>query len=240
MKTFFENWFGAMILAWRKLVDFSLPGKLQKYVPLEGAGSCELAAFPLLGWLAGMIVALCALAVTWIFNRYTGAFVFALLGWLIMTLRDSGRGDGMVSGVIAAYLPGEAVPWRIVIPVFAEILKFALLMLMFYRGCVGGLAIVLAGAFAMEAVLASGMELDPPLLDDSPEAKHKLWMMLGVLGGISFIICQISTLLAVLVFIALWRTFALRAEKNMLNISGISFAGSVTSWILLISVAAII
>ncbi len=240
MKEFFENWFGAMILAWRKLVDFSLPGKLQKYVPLESAGVFEPAAFPLLGWLAGMLVAVCAFFVTWIFNRYTGAFVFALLGWLIMTLRDSGRGDGMVTGVISSWLPGDSVPWKIVIPVAAEILKFALLMLMFYRGCICGLALVLAGGFAVEAILAVTLELDPPLLDDTPEAKHKLWMMLGVLGGISFVICQFSTLAAVLVFIAVWRLFAVRAEKNILNVSQISFAGSVMSWILLISIGIII
>ena len=240
MKNFFEKFLGALAAAWEKLIDFPLPGKLQNLVPSEKSTEFELASFPLLGWLAGAVISGCAVLVSWIFNTYVGAFIFALLAWLFMTLRDSGRGDGAVTVLVASRLPEDSIPWRIVVPVAAEILKFALLMMIFCRGNAMILAVILGGAFAMEAILAADAEFDPPLLDNSSEAKNKLWIMLGVLGGISFIIDHFTTVVATLVFIVTWRQFAIRAEKNGLNVGQISFAGSVMSWILLISMGIVI
>ena len=83
----------AMGFAWGELFDLPLQNIFRNSSSGNGETSFTLAAFPLLGFLVGALVALISSLVTVIFNPHAGGVLFALLSWAVLCFKDSGRGD---------------------------------------------------------------------------------------------------------------------------------------------------
>jgi hypothetical protein len=231
MKEFLEDISGAFIRVWKKQMDISLP---QKFTAFADRGSeYELLMFPLAGWLAGIVLLLPALLIQWLFNDFAGAFVFALCAWLFLTFRDSGRSDAIIAGIIAGKMPGEQIPWRIAVPVFMQIMKFALLMQIFYSGNLWHLPLMIGGMFLLEALLTLNGGFDPPLLDDSPAAVRNMWIITAILGIISLMICRMPAILGTAAFLLIWKIFQSRCDEDGTDLGQISVAGGITLWALL-------
>lgn len=233
MKDWCEAWLAALTRAWTKQMDIPLP---ERWSAAGRRGDVrEAAAFPVLGWLCGAAAAVPAILTAMVFNRFAGAFVYALTAWILLTFRDSGRSDGMIAALGEEFMPGESLPWNVIVPVALMIGRFALLMLMFQSGNAWHLPLVCAGIFSMEALLTLDGGFQPPLLNDSREARARLWIAVAVLTLISFLLCRVPTALGAAAFAALWLNFQRRGERDGATLAQISLAGGVTGWVLLLA-----
>ena len=81
-----------ILRSWQKLKKIPQPQKWMKFAAGNGKYD-EAAGFILAGWLCGALIALIAGAGQMLFNRLTGAFIFALAAWMFMLFQDHGRVD---------------------------------------------------------------------------------------------------------------------------------------------------
>ncbi len=229
----------ALTGAWKKQMDIPLPRVLR--TTSGDAGSLECAAFPVLGWLCGAVAALPGVITGMVFTPFAGALLFALCAWLLLTFRDSGKSDATLAVIIADALPGEAIPWRITVPVLLMIIKFMLLSAIFLCGNAWHLPLVLGAAFTMEALLTLDGDFMPPLLNDEPDSRSNMWIATVTLLFISFLLCRLPSALSALAFALIWKIFQNRTEKNGgTTLAEISLAGGITTWISLIIGALVI
>ena len=230
MKKIFDSVSAALINAWKKQMDIPLPRFLDGFS--GDPGNFECAAFPLLGWLCALAAVLPGIFVAAIFTPLAGALVFALCAWVLLTFRDSGKSDAMLANFIAGLLPGEAIPWRMVVPVMLIFIKFILLMAIFRYGNAWHLMLVTGAAFTMETVLTLNGNFLPPLLNDSPESRRNMWITASILLFISFLLCRLPSALTALAFALLWKVFQNRTVSNGgTTLAEVSFAGGITCWI---------
>ena len=235
MKEWFENLYCALTWAWERQIDLPLPERLRGMSDPDRGGAWRLAAFPLLGWLIGVIAAAPGCAAELLFNRFTGAVLFALAGFLVLTFRDSGRSDGVVSGMLADLLPGKDLPMRLIVPTLLMFVRFALLMLLFMQGNASQLPLTLAGIFAMETLLTLDGGFVPPLLEDDPAARRRFWIVVILVTLGSFLCGRLATALGAAGFAVAWRVFQRKSERDGTDLAQITLAGSITGWILLLA-----
>jgi hypothetical protein len=226
LKIDFTDAVSALCCAWNELIDIPCPF----FKPEDGRNN-ELipAAFPVIGWVTGMIVALAGALISAVFNIYAGGVAFAVLGWCVLTFKDSCRGDTILCRNIKI-IPFDKslifVPW---------LLRFVLLLIIGVMGCKWYFALVIAGGFAMQALVATGIECRVSLLPDTPEARRMLIIVSAVIAVITFPFCRLETALAVVVFAGLYMFFAKRIGEfaGEEAVEKISNYGCITEWALL-------
>ncbi len=234
MKKIFDTTAAALLGAWKKQMDIPLPRFLRDVS--GNPGNMECAAFPLLGWLCGAAAVIPGILTAAILSPVIGAFVYAICAWLLLTFRDSARSDGMIANALARTLPGDAIPWRIAVPVLLTIIKFLLLMAVFRCGNAWHLPLVIGAVFTVETVLTLDGNFLPPLLNDTPESRRNMWITAGILLFISFLFCRLPAALSALSFVIVWRIFQVRTIANGgTTLAEVSFAGGITGWLTLIS-----
>lgn len=223
-----------ILRAWQKLIKIPLPQKWMKFAAGNGKYD-EAAGFILAGWLCGALIALIAGAGQMLFNRLTGAFIFALAAWLFMLFHDHGRGDGLIAAHLSRLLPGEVIPFNIVIPVFMMILKFALLMTLFYNGNALFFALVMAGTFAFEVLLITGADFSPPIVNFSDRARKRFLYAAVLVLLISFWQAKLAVAFGALLFAVFWKFAGERSAEHGVTADDIRCCGAAMSWILLLA-----
>lgn len=213
MRDFFREWGGAFARAWSKMIRLPLPLKLEQ-LAIEYGSSREAAAFVLAGWFSGVLIALLAVITAWCFNLLGGAVLFAVCMWLLLLWHDAGRGDGKIASIISGALPGDGGNFQVALPVFMMVMKFVLLMGVFYCGGGGFTALVIGGCFALEAQLLGALDVTPALLDFSPKALLRFRIVLGIVLIIGFLCAGIAAALSAMIFAMLCKS----GSEKMLRI----------------------
>lgn len=234
MNDFLRDWSGAVMRAWHKMMKLALPKKMYDFAVANGKHH-ELAGAVLLGWLLGIAAVLAGGIFSRIFNRIAGSFIFALLAWLFMYFHDHARGDGLIAARISGRLPGEEVPAGIIIPVFMMILKFALLMGLFYAGSAPFCGVIIAGSFAIEALLLADAGFSPPVFAVSEAAMHRFWIMTVLLLIFTFTGSKPAAALTILGFAILLKFAKERLNEQGLTADDIRFYGAMMIWVSLAS-----
>ena len=223
---------GAFFRVWHR--HFNLPlGQKQQAVAAGSSSKNEAAAMVACGWLMGIVIALLALGVSAIFNRFCGALVYALLAYGLLLNRDRGCGDGIVAQMISAKLPCDYIPFNVIIPIVAVIFKVALLMLIFLYGRAWYLGMIIAGALAMEASLAGQMRVSPPLIDWGDGAKKRFWLTAAAVLILSFITARLATACGALAFALLWKYAGALTEARGITLYGIKGYSAICIWLML-------
>ena len=226
-------WAGAMVRAWKKMIRLPLPLKLEKFAAANG-GSREAAAFVLTGWLCGVIAAFAGGTAALFFNRIGGSLLFALLVFLLFLWHDGGRGDGKLVSLISRGLPGDNGVLLTALPVFLMVMKFALLMGVFHWG--GGMfaALIIGGAFALEAYLLGSLDVTPPVLDFSPKALLRFRIMLALVLICGFFNSGIAAALSALIFVMLCKSGNEKMLQEGVGADDIRAYSSLFVWLSLI------
>ena len=234
MRNWFDLMWSALARAWDRQLDFPLPERMHRPAA-DGENPWELAALPVLGWLLGLVATLPGWLAERVFSPGAGALIFALVGFLALTFRDSGRSDGAVAAAVASALPGNELPWRLIVPVMLMIVRFALLLAVFSGGCRWQLPLVFAGIFAGETLLTLDGGFAPPLLPDAPGARRNFWIAAAAVTLISFLCGRLATALGAAAFVAVWQIFQRRAEREGTDLARIGLAGSLIGWVVLLA-----
>lgn len=233
MLEWLKKWSGALFLAWNKQMRLRLPESM-RFANKGESRSCEMAAFVLLGGLMATVVTIPALLAGLVFTTFGGALIFGVLAWVVWLFHDHGRGDGLISARIAAYLPGKEMPYHLAIPVIMMILKLALLMALFACGRAWMLTLIWAGSFALEVLLLKDAGFSPPVTDFSGDATRRFWVVMSVILVINFLLSPLSSALAALFFAILWKVVRERLGNAPNLIDEIRCSGAVANWVLLL------
>lgn len=233
MKNLFEVIAGSLLYAWRKQMNIPLPRKLYKVS--RGGGDWQCAGFPLLGWLLGLLIALAGALTELIFNVYAGALVFAILAWLLLFLRDSGKSDSLFAANIINRLPDSNVPMQTVVPVVLLLGRMILLVLLYVHGEMWHLPLVIGGIFTLEALLTIDGSFMPPLVDDSPESRRNMVSIAVILALVSFVFTPLATALGVTVFLVIRQVAQHKSDGEGSDLMQITLAGSGAGWALLLA-----
>lgn len=220
---------GAFCRAWEKVFNFPLPEKMRKTAGTKGK-TLESAVFVLIAWLCGLLAVLAGNLFLVLFSRFAGALIFAVLGWIFLLFHDRGRGDGTIAAWMVRHLPGEYIQLNLVLPVVVTMVKFALLMKLFYAGSGSLFALMLAGSFALEALLFQELGV----LNDSGNSVRNFLvtvlfiLLLGILK--SLLISSLSAL----VFAIMWKFSEKLFRKNSVTIGDIRSYSSFCFWLMLL------
>lgn len=229
MHDFFVEIAGAVIRAWNKMMTVALPQKLSLSAA-AGGKHYEAAGFVVLGWLLGMLAAAAGGLTMLLFNQAAGSFVFAAVAWLCLLFHDRGRGDGLIAARISGILPGESIPFGVVIPVFMMILKFVLLMGVFYYGTPFFGGIIIAGGFAIEALLLADSEFSPPVFDASELSMRRYWTAAVIVLVFTFLWAKPATALTILGFALILKHARSKFDRKGLTADDIRFYGALMVW----------
>lgn len=227
MPEWIGNWIGALILAWGKQMRLPLPDTLKKWCSKSSRGY-EMAGFVLLGALGALAVLLAAMLSGMVLNRWGGALVFALLGWFFMLFHDHARGDGLISSFLADCLPGENIPYWVVLPVMLTVLKFALLMLLFFFGRGMLLTLIFAGAFGVEVLMQrESLQLSGMIDFDSAMTGRRFWTVFVLILIVNFVLFPLGSALIALVIAFWWRLIGEKsARKSACTMDDVRFGGA--------------
>lgn len=228
-----NSWVGALARAWSKMIRLPLPLKLEQFA-IGSGGNREAAAFVLIGWLCGILITFFAWVVALCFNRFGGSLLFAVLSWLLLLWHDAGRGDGKLVSLISGALPGDSGNFLAALPVFMMVMKFALLMGVFYYGNGTYLALVIGGCFALEAQLLGSLDVTPPVLDFSPGALFSFRVMLGIALLTGLFSAGIASALSALIFAMLCRSGMEKMSSTGLGSDDVRAYSSLFVWLSLI------
>ena len=225
----------AMRKAWGELCDLPLPDIFKNSSSGGGDNSFTLAAFPLLGFAVGIVVALLSSLIAVIFNPHAGGVIFALLSWLILCFKDSGRGDAWLGSWVSKKVQyeGNTDFVRNVMNVFPVLLKFAILLFIGVSGNTFYLALVLSGAFALQAALVSSEDCPVKFVpvDDCSIVIFRMVLVMTALVG--FIVCRLSAIGVVAAVCVLFIIYNRKFAREGFTADGISRAGYIAEWILL-------
>ena len=226
MKIDFSKAVDALCSAWNELIDIPCP-----FVPADNLRDNSLipAAFPVLGWVTGTVVAFAGFLTAAVFNIYAGSVLFAVLAWCVLTFKDSCCSDTNLCGKMK-FIPYSGslifVPW---------LLRFVLLLIIGSMGCKWYFALVMAGGFAMQALVATSIECRVSLLPDTPGARKMLITVSVIIAILTFLVCRLETALAVMIFTGLYMFFVKRIGEfdGSEAVERISIYGCITEWALL-------
>lgn len=224
-----------MSFAWGELFDLPLQFIFREKDAENGRNVFTLAAFPLLGFLVGTLTALFSLLVGKVFNSHAGGIVFALIGWLILCFKDSGRGDSWLGNYFFGKLqnPDNRDFARNILNIFPVLLKFALLLFIGLAGGTFYLALLLAGAFALQAALISSEDCTTEFVPVNDASVIIFRSALVVLGIIGFALCRLGAVGAVAVVCGLYIVYNRKFVREGFSADGVSRAGYVAEWLLL-------
>lgn len=234
MRDLWKNLLGALILAWNKQLRLSLPEKMHNLYRKSGA-TYEMAGFILLGALGAVVAVIPAYCVMLIFNRFGGAFVFAVTAWVMWLFHDHGRGDGIVANAIASLLPGRELPYSTVVTVFMMILKVALLMALFYYGRALMLMAVWCGVAGVEVLLLREAGFAPPVMDFSDAAEKRFFVVAAIVLVICFMVSPLGSALGALAFAGVWKFSGKQLVKVDNPVDFIRACGAAAGWLILLS-----
>ena len=173
MKTHVETFLAAINFAWDELFDFRWQLIVKNSAPLKHDNNFTFAAFPLLGFAAGLVVSLISLMVSGIFNINSGALVFAVLSWALLCFKDSGRGDCWLANFFLGKLQTAENHdlLRSILNLFPMMLKFIILLFIGLAGNMLCFPILLATAFALQAALAGSDDCPVEFIPADENAK---------------------------------------------------------------------
>ena len=234
MRDWWKIWLGALVLAWKKQLCLPLPEKLNNLYQKSGK-PYEMAAFVLLGGLGAVAAILTGSLAGIVFNRFGGALVFGIVSWVLWLFHDNGRGDGMISSVLASCLPGRELPYSLVLTVFMMILKVALLMMLFYSGKAWMLIFVWGGVSGIEALLLREAGFAPPVMDFSSSAVKRFWVVSVFVLLVSFLIFPLGSAFATLSFAAVWKISGKGLPSACNPVDFIRCSGASAGWLILLS-----
>lgn len=234
MREWFLNWGRVLASAWNKQMLLPLPERFRQENSRK-LDDREMAAFPLLGGCCALLVFLAALLGQLLFNRLGGALIFALSGWLFWLFHDHGRGDGLIADRLVSFLPGGEIPFRVVIPVFMMIMKFAMLMAIFFYGKGLLFTLVMGGLFAMEALLIKEAGFSPPVIGVSENAVQKFWTVLLILLAVNMPFSALGSAFSALFFAGLWRFSGQWIKREGCSKDDIRCYGAITGWLILLA-----
>ena len=235
MKKHIDDFVAALNFTWEELFDFQLPQIFKNDSECNEKNCFVLAAFPLVGFIVGGVVALLAELVSAIFNFQAGGVVFALLSWGILCFKDSGRGDSWLAAWVANKLQNHENSdfTRNILMIFPVMLKFIILL---FIGMWSGrfyFALLLSGAFALQAVLASSENCRNQFIRFDDKGMIVFRLTLVVIGLAGFILCTIGAIGAIAIVCGLFILFNKKFTEEGCSADAISRAGYCAEWALL-------
>ena len=250
----FEKYLRGAVNAWDFLIDVPLPEPVRTRFGKKVDASTILAGFPLVGAVAGVVLALVALFCTAVFRPVAGCTIFAILAVAFLDLKDSGRGVALLTGWFLMRRNGisfpEALPqlkgdWdRLNHPlasVFVSLLELGKAALLFSLAFYGGkfwIYMILVGAFTVQGLLAMEPERGSgvPLLPVPPENRRYAWWAFGILSFFAFLYFPFGVVAAVCVVYFTATGLAGYFERNFGGVSSdfITLAGALTELLLLL------
>lgn len=237
MKKFFERLLAAVNFAWDELFDFQIKLILEKSAPLTYDNNFTFSAFPVVGFVVGFTAALVSLAVTGIFNLQAGALVFAILSWVILCFKDSGRGDCWLAnfflGKVAMDENRDLL--RNILNLFPMMIKFLILLFIGLAGEMLYFPVLLATAFALQAALAGSEDCRTEFIPSGEDGMKYFRITLIVLGIIGVILSRIGCVAAIAAAFALFYFFNRKMVREGFTPEGISSAGYIAEWTLLVA-----
>ena len=236
MKTHVETFLAAINFAWDELFDFRWQLIVKNSAPLKHDNNFTFAAFPLLGFAAGLVVSLISLMVSGIFNINSGALVFAVLSWAVLCFKDSGRGDCWLANFFLGKLQTAENHdlLRSILNLFPMMLKFIILLFIGLAGNMLCFPILLATAFALQAALAGSEDCPVEFIPAGENAMKFFRVTLIVLGITGLIFCRLGCVAAIAAAFGLFFIFNKKMIREGFSASAISSAGYISEWTLLI------
>lgn len=250
-----EIWLRGAVAAWEMVIDFPLPEPVRRRGAGPVPGGVVLAWLPLIGLLAGAVIALAAYLVGAVLNPVAGSVLFALLGVLFWDCKDSGRGVALIASLFWRKLQGEpmvealpeldsnvmhvtSIPAAVFLTVL-EILKLALLFLLSFYGAKFWLGALLAGSFSLQGLLATraGRQGAAPLLILSGAEDQRAFLLTSlVVWVICFLFFPLATLAAVLILNLTSGALARGLERNYGGVTAdlITLSGALAELLLLL------
>ena len=237
MKKHVDSLLGAINFAWGELFDFRMQMILKDSAPLRHDNNFTFAAFPVLGGIVGFAVALVSAIIAGLFNPHAGALVFAVLAWVILCFKDSGRGDCWLANFFLGKVPMDENRdlLRNILNLFPMLIKFIILL---FIGLAGGMfyfPVLLATAFALQAALAGSEDCRTEFIPSGENGRKFFRIALIVLAIIGFIFCRVGCIAAIAVAFALFFVFNRKMVREGFTPAGISSAGYIAEWTLLIA-----
>ena len=232
-----EKFLSALSSAWEELIVFPLPEFFRRNSGSGKRNVLTAAAFPLLGFIIGIIIALIVLLLDMTAGRMVAALVFALAGWGMLRFRDSARGDNRLgkylSGRMKNYDGGEGgVNLLMLLP---GMIKFVILLLLGLSGSFFYIAVLLTAAFAFQAALVVDEECPLEFLDRSDTAVKIFRGTLIVLGILCFACCRLGTVVALVVVLAGFNITMKRLKNDGFSAENISFSGTLVEMFMLLA-----
>ena len=254
MKKILELYTG-LLTAWPTVIDFKFPQMLIPPQLRTPSRRLQLAAFPLLGGLCGLLLTVLCCFTSHVFNPVAGGFIFAVLVLLFLEAKDSGRGLGLLLSFFLAKVDG--FPWRETLPrlssdpgrplanplgaIFLSLLEICKLLLLFSLALFHApywITVVLCGSFAMQAYLMMLPQVgkNVPFLAVSPDNRQFLWYGTVPFGLVSLLLFPFGTIAAIVFFFIFMRFTerVLREELQGVTADMITFAGTITEHVLLL------
>ena len=232
----FEEFIGclaALLRALEKDLHLPLPEKWRVFSHRFGRKQ-EAAMVVLAGFLTGAAAAATSCIVKCFFNRFIGALLYALLYTLFWLFHDRGRGDGLLAAKAAAKLPDEYIPVKVIAPISLMILKFALLMVLFYHGGAFYGALVIVGGLALEVFMVMAAGGYPPVMDNSIGARRRTaWVALAALLMV-FFSAETAAAFGALIFTLLLRYAEKKVTANGVTMAEIRFWCALCVWLMLL------
>jgi cobalamin synthase len=245
----------ALLNAWPMVIDFNLPQIIQTGKKVAPTRRMQLASFPVLGAICGLLLVLLGAFSIHVFNPIAGSLLFAVLATLFLELKDSGRGLGLFLSLVLNQFNGT--PWRDSLPrlstdlnrpltsplaiMFLSLLEISKLMLFFtlaFHDAKYWAVVVFCGSFAMQARLMllpqSGSKV--PFLAVSPDNRYMLWYGVAPFAVLALFYFPFATLAAAAFFFVFLR-FAERTldeEFQGVTANTVTLAGTITEYALLL------
>ncbi len=235
LKIHVDRFLAAINFAWGELFDFRWQLILKHSAPLKYDNNFTFAAFPLLGFAVGVAVSFISMAVAGIFNINAGALVFAVLAWLILCFKDSGRGDCWLANFFLGKLqPDENRDLlRNILNLFPMMFKFIILLFIGLSGEMFYFPVLLTTAFALQAALAGSEDCRNEFIPSGEEGKKYFLITLIVLGIVGIIFCRLGCVAAIAAAFGLFFVFNKKMIREGFSAAGISSAGYISEWALL-------
>ncbi len=251
-----EKWICGLFAAWEMVIDFPLPAQLREKVKTANVPPVAvLTGFPLAGLLLGLALALAGRFCTAAFAPAAGAVLFAVAALLISECKESGRSLGLTVSFLMLRLRGasgeEALRRMnpdlnaLTSPVAAAAVSLLLIFkaAMFYLLCIkfasSWMAVLFAGAFAVQGALTRVPELSggQPMLAVS-EVRFRIFIGVCVAVGLIWMtVFPFATLAAGVAVWLLATRFRFCFEERFGGVSAemITFAGASAELLLLLT-----
>lgn len=249
-----DRWIRGIGGAWEILIDYQLPAFLEKYQTRSADHLARLIGFPLLGLVLGVVPGLIALFCAITFNRVAGCIIFTLLTAVMLGLKDSWRGSGLLLSFLLLRIRGISTSESLnalnpalvktdspqVMMLFAifELMRAIFLALLCLYGSMFWLIVIMVGSFTIQGVLAVLPEIQSgkPFLAIPEENYNKIAIPTAVIYVLLMPFYPVGIIVAgaAVYFIAVGLRRYFLNTFNGITSNWITFAGAITENILLL------